>query len=182
MTRATVGKVFTYSGQSLDILNLRPEQVHLYDIAHSLANQCRYNGATEVFYSVAEHSVHISRHLPYRHALTGLLHDAAEAYVGDLSVPLKKLLPTFERYERDVWRVIAERYELPTTLPEEVVRADQQIVANEMRVLLRECEPLPAPYDQPLPDLRIEGWTPEEAEREFILQFKLLTRYRTIEP
>lgn len=70
-----------------------------YDIAHSLAMQCRYNGHTKIFYSVAEHSVLVSHAVPEEDALWGLLHDAPEAYIGDMIRPLKKLVPAFREMD-----------------------------------------------------------------------------------
>lgn len=92
-----VGAIQTYSGNPFHLLNPRPEEVSLTDIAHALSLQCRYNGHIPAHYSVAEHSVVVSRLLKEAGEspevqLAGLLHDAAEAYVGDMVRPMK-LIP-----------------------------------------------------------------------------------------
>lgn len=91
-----VGTIETSMGNYVDILNLQPHMVELNDIATSLSNICRFNGHLPSFYSVAEHSVRVSWWLAdmgfsKEIALTGLLHDAAEAYVGDMMRPLKRV-------------------------------------------------------------------------------------------
>lgn len=88
------GFMFTHTG-GVDLLDLKPEDVDFEDIAHSLGNQCRFNGHTRVFYSVAQHCVEVSRLLQRRGCnletqLAGLLHDAGEAYVGDITVPVQR--------------------------------------------------------------------------------------------
>jgi|GEM_PF-2522502 len=81
--------VQTYSGVLFDIEEPNPERVHVLDIAHGLAMQCRFNGATRQFYSVAQHSVLVSYLVAPEHALHALLDDAHEAYLGDLVTPLQ---------------------------------------------------------------------------------------------
>lgn len=88
--------ILTFSGERFYPFSPAPEEVKTKDIAHALANICRFNGHTRGFYSVAAHSVHVSRLVPPEFALEALLHDAAEAYVGDMVRPLKRGLPAFE--------------------------------------------------------------------------------------
>lgn len=80
------------SGGMFDVLNPDPQAIRLEDIAHSLAMTCRFNGHSSRFYSVAEHSVHVSRVaeqiLPGA-GKRGVLHDGHESYAGDMIYPLK---------------------------------------------------------------------------------------------
>lgn len=80
------------TGRRFYPLDPRPEDVTIEDIAHALSNVCRWGGRVREFYSVAQHSVHVAqiveRSVP-RIAMHALLHDAAEAYVGDVPTPLK---------------------------------------------------------------------------------------------
>lgn len=89
------------------------------EIATSLARLARFNGRGPRFYSVAEHSIlcdEMARAdgVPARFRRAVLMHDAAEAYVGDVTRPLKRLIPGFEAVEERVWLAIAERFDLPT--------------------------------------------------------------------
>src|ERR1039457_118422 len=85
------GFIGTFSGLRFWPLDPNPEKILIDDIAHALAHQCRFGGHASRFYSVAEHSVHVSRLCPPEDALWGLLHDASEAYLVDLPRPLKQL-------------------------------------------------------------------------------------------
>lgn len=73
----------THSGW-LHVLTPTPDEIHIRDIAHALSMICRFGGHVDSFYSVAQHSVIVSYHVPPDMALVGLLHDAAEFAVGDL--------------------------------------------------------------------------------------------------
>lgn len=85
----------THSGRMVDLGAPRPEDISLPDIAHHLARVCRFGGAVDSYYSVASHCIYVSRGLaeagysPYVQA-AGLLHDAAEAYLGDVVAGLKR--------------------------------------------------------------------------------------------
>lgn len=90
------GKIQTYTGRFVDPLNMKADDIILEDIAHALANICRFNGHSKRFYSVAEHSLNVMNIVASgpnlstaRMKLTALLHDASEAYLCDISRPLK---------------------------------------------------------------------------------------------
>lgn len=165
----------SYVGKAIR-LPLEPSMLDIEDIAHSLANQCRYNGHCQVFYSVAEHSVLIARWLlidqSYTRdvALAGLFHDAEETYVTDVPRPLKPLLPTHKPLSKQVSSVIAAAYSLDFDHPA-VVEADHRILEDEKRVLMvRPPEPWFLHPGGPL-GVQIQCWDPVRAEAEFLGMF-----------
>ena len=142
----------------------------LKDIAWGLAHQCRYNGHGRFFYSVAEHSVLLSRHfaetLPSREAL---MHDAAEAYIGDVIRPLKRSLPQFVEIEAKLERVIFQRFNLPVTVRDEIKVADTTILTDERNRLFdaKVCEAHGWTVREQL-GVNIEGWSPIAAYGMFM--------------
>lgn len=133
----------TYTGRQFFPMDPRPEDIATADIARALSMQCRYNGHTSAAYSVAEHSVLISTAVCPEHALAGLLHDATEAYLGDMVKPLKRHISQYMEIEQRLWEVIAATYGVPTELPECVKQADVRILVDERAALLG---PTPAPW------------------------------------
>lgn len=100
------------SGNHFDFLNPESCEFLITDIARGLSNTCRYGGQLHRFYSVAQHSYHVSLLVEPRYALEGLMHDAAEAYVGDMVGPLKQLVPDYKAIEERTERAIADRFGL----------------------------------------------------------------------
>lgn len=100
-------------------------------IATSLSQINRWNGHTNVPYSVAQHSLLVSSLVPEEFAFEALLHDAAEAYVGDCPKPLKKLLPQYQAIEEQHYRVIADHYGLPPQTSDIVKQADAKALLME---------------------------------------------------
>jgi hypothetical protein len=129
----TESSITTYTGKYFDILNPEVYEFDINEIAVALSNLCRYTGHVNRFYSVAEHSVLVSRLVPSDLALTGLLHDASEAYLGDVSSPLKKLLPEYKAIEERVERAIADYFSIPFPYPEEIKKADKRMYWNERK-------------------------------------------------
>lgn len=153
----------TSTGIAFDLLEPTPEMVDINDIARALSRLCRYTGHTEQFYSVAQHSVLVSNLVPPEDALVGLLHDAAEAYVGDVAKPLKVLLGSaYSDVEDRVWRVVAERFGLPVALPQSVKDADLRMLQTE-RLQLLGPEPRPWNLDaEPYP-MKLDPMDPWDA-------------------
>ncbi len=103
----------TYSGKMLDLSNPKPEDICLADVAHHLARICRFGGAVHEFYSVASHSVYVAGIVASasgtnaRRNRGALLHDATEAYLGDMVSGLKRLNPDYRVLEH-LWAVTVE--------------------------------------------------------------------------
>ena len=174
----------TYSGIRFDPLKPDPKLVEVVDIAHSLSLQCRYNGHTHQHYSVAEHSVLVADAIlrdtgETGPALRGLLHDAAEAYIGDVVRPLKQHLPFFTHVEDKLLEAIGTRLYVPLlrNTPPVVKDADLRILLDERTALLEETADwvdwgIPA-GTEPL-GVRVEGWAPRRAELQFYVQYAVL--------
>lgn len=165
------------SGILLPIMNTDPSKINMIDIAESISKICRYNGHTTGFYSVAEHSVHIYDYLTAIGATEeecrcGLMHDAPEYVVGDMTKPLKDMvgLP-FKRVEAQVWSVIAERFGLPVEIPEIVNHADLRMLFTEKAQVFAKEVDWGWTVD-PLPDIEINFWRWDRAAMEFLLRAK----------
>lgn len=173
----------TYTGKWVHIRDPHPDEIDIQDIAHSLAQTCRFFGHTDGFYSVAQHSVLVSQQVPAGDQLWGLLHDGAEAYLGDLARPLKRA-PEMEWYralEQRFLECFARKFGLPPELPESVVRADTRMLATEFRDvttvldnrewIVGECGVLPIDSG-----FFIQPWHPAVAEDQFLRRYWELTR------
>lgn len=128
--------ILTRSGQYFDFTAPDRYILTVEDIAHGLSNCCRFVGQCRVFYSVAQHSVLVSQIVPHEFALAGLFHDAAEAFLGDVSRPLKRLLPDYRAIEKRIEAVLFEKLGIPYPLPEAVKVADGQMLRLEQRNLM----------------------------------------------
>lgn len=129
----------TRSGRRVDLLKPTPEMIDIDDIAHALSNICRFNGHTRRSYSVAEHSVFVAMHVPQQLTLAGLLHDAAEAYIGDITRPLKLLIrELYGPIEAGFERAIGDKFNIDPQLfhHPDVVKADLLALSSEKRWLL----------------------------------------------
>lgn len=170
----------TFTGRKFHFTRHTPEDIDQLDIAHALAQLCRYNGHTLRFYSVAEHCVLLSYAVSPENALHALLHDATEAYVGDVIRPLKRLLPMYRDMESLIWFSIATHFNISPEMPAEVLEADTRMLLNERIVLMR---PSPEPWSiehlSPvvLPDGYAPcGWAPGLAEQHYHARLKELLK------
>ncbi len=123
------------SGRLFDFLDPHGSDFDIEDIAHGLAHVCRYAGQCRAFYSVAEHSILVADTVG-EFAFEALLHDAAEAFIGDVTRPFKQLLPEYKRIEATVEDAIAERFGLDRRSRDEVKRADLRVLAAEQEQVM----------------------------------------------
>ena len=133
----------TYTGRQFWPMDPRLEDIHLDDIAHALALQCRFAGHSRTHYSVAQHSMHVYG-LVVRAGVTdpvvrlqALLHDAAEAYVVDMPTPIKRFMPEYRDIEDRLLRVIWEKFGIFDPMHEVVKKADVTALITERDVLHR---------------------------------------------
>jgi len=157
--------IVTYTGIRFWPLDPRPEEILIEDIAHSLSMQCRFNGHIESFYSVADHCVRVSAECADENKLCGLLHDASEAYLCDIPTPLKKELPDYMKYERQLQSMIYETFGIKEET-EDVKKADKVLLVTEMRDLRLNAELSSFPY-KPLPTV-IKPWPQDFAKQVFL--------------
>lgn len=125
----------TASGKEFWPLDPRPADIDIRDIAHHLGSICRWGGAPARHYSVGEHSVMLARHFVGNgrtdFARWALMHDAAEAYLGDIVRPLKPAFTNFRGHERHLETMIWKKYGLIGEMPSPVLRADTAILGDE---------------------------------------------------
>jgi hypothetical protein len=126
--------ILTHTGRKFHYLDPKPEEICIEDIIHHLSLLCRFTGACHNFYSVAEHSIRVSRIVPKELRLSALLHDAAEAYLNDISRPVK-YSHKLDETEHKILDVIAKKFNIEPHHPE-VKKADDILLATERRDLM----------------------------------------------
>ncbi len=153
-----------------------PEQCDftIQDIAHGLAMTCRFAGQCRRFYSVAQHSVLISELVAPEDALAGLMHDAAEAFVGDMAKPLKVLLPEYKEIEMRIESAIFERFGIAQPLPPSIKEADVRMLATEQRQVMRNRDDWDYTRGRQSFDIVIDEWPPVVAKKRFLDRFAAL--------
>lgn len=130
------GWIQTYTGLAFYPMSPKVEDIQIVDIAHALSQICRYGGHCSRFYSVAEHSVLLSYAVAPENAFWALMHDASEAYLGDIPRPIKSRLAGYVEAERNLMYVICESFGLEPEEPAEVKEADTRILMDERRQLM----------------------------------------------
>jgi hypothetical protein len=164
------------TGRQFWPLDPRVEDIDIRDIARALSMQCRWGGHVRVFFSVAQHCLHVSQHCPVN-PLAGLLHDSAEAYLVDVPTPIKKNLKEYASIEHNLLAVIGVKFGLGDTLanlPPEVHEQDARALATEQRDIRTKLDfwaPPGKPWSDPLLPM-----TPYEAENMFLSRFDTLTQ------
>lgn len=131
--------ILTHSGHYFDFSKPENSYIDIDTIAHALSNICRFTGHVDFYYSVAQHSVLVSYLVPPEHALEGLLHDAPEAYIGDVATPLKSMLSDYKSIEHKVEEAVLGHFGLPATMHPSVKQGDLRALATERRDLMPEA-------------------------------------------
>lgn len=155
----------THSGVEIDPFDPHPDQIVFKDIAWALSNLARFTGHGP-FYSVAQHSIIVASFLEtelvaHDTLVAGLLHDAAEAYVGDMAAPLKSRMPAYQEVENRILRVIFQKFGVPYPASLLVEYADKMVLATERRdILTQGVTPWKVSNDYRPLDIRITPWNP----------------------
>ena len=176
-TKQVLNSISLYNGDFFDYDNPETHNYDIESIAHSLSNLCRFGGHSRKFYSVAEHSVLVSTIVPPRYALCGLLHDASEAYCGDVCKPLKNMLPAYEEIEDRVQAAIAKHFGIPFPYPPEIKLADKMLYKAERRQIT-DVEDNIWFTDIPEAEVMITGMDPKNAKAYFLSRYYELTKER----
>lgn len=172
----------TSSGRRFYPEDPRHEDIIIEDIAHALSLQCRYGGHCLKHYSVAQHSVLVSRLCPPEDALWGLLHDAAEAYIIDIPRPLKKApwMHGYRELEKRWMAVICEVFDLPLERPESVSKADEAILPLEAAAVMPKLGPASPQHwtfrEPPPTDFDLIPWSDRLSRRLYLETFYKLAR------
>ena len=175
----------TVSGRRVNPFDPDPSQLDADDIARALANVCRFGGHSRVFYSVAQHSVIVSELVEQRggdadDVFAALMHDASEAYLGDMPHPIKHrsaLGAAFREAEARLEEAIRERFKIKPDVP--VVKiVDRALLATERRAFSSEAWHWPELEDVEPLDLELTAWSPDEAAAEFARRYAELEARR----
>ena len=178
MNADTVGcrgnTILLHSGKFFDFVRPTPDMIEIEDIAWGLAHTCRFGGHVNGFYSVAQHSILVAAKVPCVRMLEAILHDATEAYLGDIVKPLKNLLPEYQLLETRLWKVIADKFGLPHQMTPVVKATDRRALSTEHRDLTKmsdQSEPLPGLQDYPPFKRKITPWPPEHAYKSYLYAY-----------
>lgn len=128
----------TYKGNKFYFYEPNEKDIDMEDIAHSLSNICRYTGHSRKYYSVSRHSVLCSYMSDDNNLQKALfLHDASEAYIGDIARPFKKLFPEINVIEDNILNVIYKKYNISydEIIHRKVKEIDDRMLYTEREVL-----------------------------------------------
>lgn len=142
------GHINTYSGKKLNLLDPSPEDINIHDIARGLSYNSHFGGQTPHFFSIAQHCLLVCYLMEEDGKdnpdllMAALLHDASEAYLGDMVKPLKVLLPAFQNIERGMMEVIFNKYQIPMQLLALVKPYDQKAQEMEYLAFYKKGDPM----------------------------------------
>ena len=172
----------TYTGTMFDPLNPKPDQIDSRDIAHALSMLCRANGHFKTFYSVGQHCVNCMQEAAARGysrkvQLACLLHDASEAYLSDVTRPVKHELPQYLEIEKPLQEAIWNKYLPEPMTPEErkqVQDIDDAMLYHEFLALMGTRLTAAEPVLQAKPEFDFVGFS--YWETRYLQSLSLLTK------
>jgi len=171
----------TFTGKQIDILHPTPNDIDIRDIAHGLSLLCRFSGQCDEFYSVAEHSLLASSLVDnVKNKKAALLHDAAEAYIGDLITPVKKIADFYRNVESKFNGCIKKALKIDPVFPSIIKDVDNRMFKLEVKHLLPN-HPLHARYAMLHYSTCLKLLTPKKAERLFLCTFNFLTEMENMD-
>lgn len=172
--KTTDGCFRTLTGLKFSLTDPKPEMITIEDIAAGLAHKGHYSGLTPKYFSIAEHCLLTERLFAntgdledYELRLIALLHDASEAYIGDIIRPLKDLVPEFRNIENKIHEAIFKKFDLPIERLSEIKEFDNQSQDLEASVFYHNGE-----------HSMIKYMTPQEARDNFTGRFMFLEQKR----
>jgi len=145
--------ITTYRRHEFDPLDPENSPIDPIDIAHALSLLCRAGGHFPHFYSVAQHSLNCAeearcRSYPKSVILFCLLHDASEAYLSDITRPVKAHLPAYLEIENTLQNAIYRHFakRLPTEDERALIKeVDDTLLHYEFLTIMNETVYTPAP-------------------------------------
>lgn len=172
--------ITTYLKKHIDPTSASADDIDIVDIAHALSLLCRANGHFEHFYSVAQHSINCAKEAEARGysrrvQLGCLLHDASEAYLSDVTRPIKAQLHKYLEIEEKLQNTIHNKWITPSLTAEEIKQVfeiDDAILYHEFLNLLDEKISDVEPQILSKPNYDFSNFS--EVESEFISKFKAL--------
>jgi hypothetical protein len=157
------------SGEFFDFSNAEKATFDIEDIAHALSQIPRFNGHTDIFYSVAQHSIETAQILPDHLKLQGLLHDAEEFVIGDITTPLKRFIPEIFNIGEHIRELILDKYCGVIELDYEVKVADRKRFITECIMLFSKKS---LQFDEFL-ESEMQWWIDEEKKNGLMPDFKM---------
>lgn len=163
----------TYTGKKFYPFNPEESEIDIEDIGHALSMMCRYNGHCNQFYSVAQHSVYVSQMVDNKYKLAALLHDASEAYIADITRPVKPYLINYKEIESRISNAIFKHFEVEYSkdVHDKVKWADDTILMNEKRDIMKDISTMWTVEGEPYPGLIIKPVGPNLAKELFLREF-----------
>ena len=181
-----MSSIKTYTGVMFDPVSPDPDLIDIVDIAHALSMLCRANGHFKTFYSVGQHSINCmneakARGYSAKVQLACLLHDASEAYLSDVTRPVKKELPKYLEIEKPLQDAIWNKYLAEPLTREEygcVFEIDDAVLYHEFAALMDARLWDEEPVLCSVPEFGFTGF--EQCEREFLHWFRQYRERKSI--